>query len=240
MYVSVPSSSTTWTVALYPGSWASRRRKPSGLRADDHLRAGQRRDLVARHVDREVAVHDPAVLDRELEKVHRRRPDEAGDEHVGRTVEAVLRRGALLQDPVLEDGDAVGHRHRLDLVVGDVHRRDAETMLDLLDLGPRLHAELGIEVRQRLVHQEHRRVAHDRSSHRHTLTLPTRQVGRLAVEVLGEVQEPRRLLHAFLDLCLGRLLQFEMEPDVVADRHVRVQRIVLEDHRDVAISRHHR
>ena len=63
--------------------------------------------------------------------------------------------------PSLQHGDAVAHRHRLDLVVGDVHRGDAEPALEGGDLGAGLDAQLGVEVRQRLVHEEHLGMAHD-------------------------------------------------------------------------------
>ena len=89
-----------------------------------------------------------------LEQVHRRRADEPGDEQVtGRVVEH-LRRVDLLEPALLEHGDAVAHRHRLDLVVRDVDRGHAEVRLDPGDLGPHLDAQLRVEVRQRLVHEE--------------------------------------------------------------------------------------
>ena len=48
---------------------------------------------------------------------------------------------------------------------------------------------------------------------------------------------PRGLLDALVDLGLGRLAQLQAEGHVVVDRHVRVQGVALEDHRDVAILR---
>ena len=65
-----------------------------------------------------------------LDQVHRRRADEAGDEQVGRA----RRRGPAASStccstPLLHHRDPVAHRHRLDLVVGDVDRRDAEVAL---------------------------------------------------------------------------------------------------------------
>ena len=46
-----------------------------------------------------------------------------------------------------------------------------------------------------------------------------------------------RLLDPLLDVGLGDLAQLQPERDVVADRHVRIERVALEDHRDVAILR---
>ena len=90
-----------------------------------------------------------------------------------------------------------------------------EVALQAGDLGAHLHAQLGVEVRQRLVHEERRRLTHDRPTHRHPLALATRQLAGLAVEVLLELEDVRRLLHTPLDLVLGHPGQLQGEPDVV-------------------------
>jgi hypothetical protein len=55
--------------------------------------------------------------------------------------------------------------------------------------------------------------------------------------MLGEVEDLRRVLDALVDLALVDAVQLEREAHVVAHRHVRVERVVLEDHRDVTIAR---
>ena len=177
----------------------------------------------------------PLSVSDALVQVHRRRPDERGDEHVGRLVVEVLRRVDLLQVAVLEHGDPVAHRHRLDLVVGDVDRGDGEVALEAGDLGPHLDAQLGVEVGQRLVHQERRRLAHDRPAHRHPLALAAGELPGLAVEVRLELEDRRRLAHPAVDLGPRDPGQLEGEADVVEHRHVGVQRVVLEHHRDVPV-----
>jgi hypothetical protein len=121
--------------------------------------------------------------------------------------------------------------------VGDVDRGRPQPLLDPRDLGPHLHAQLGVEVRQRLVHQEHAGVAHDRAAHRHALTLTAREVRRLALQVWLQVEDPRCLPHLLIDLGLRRLGQLQREAHVLAHGHVRVQRVVLKHHRDVPILR---
>ena len=89
----------------------------------------------------------------------------------------------------------MGHRHRLDLVVRDVDRRHAEVVLELRDLGPHLDAELRVEVRERLVHQEDLRLADDRPAQRDALALAARELLGLRLEVGCQVEElrpPRR------------------------------------------------
>ena len=167
--------------------------------------------------------------------VHRRRTHEAGDEQVVRIDVDLPRRARLLEDAAVDDRDAVAHRHRFDLVVGDVERRDTELLLELGDLGAHLPAELGVEVRQRLVHEERRRLAHDRSAHRHPLALAPGQHPRLAVEELGEPEDVGRVPDTRVDLLLVHLPQSQPEGDVLVDGQVRVQRVALEHHRDVAL-----
>ncbi|HWJ32189.1 MAG TPA: hypothetical protein VNR59_07600 [Gaiellaceae bacterium] len=169
-----------------------------------------------------------------LDEVHRGRADEAGDEEVRRRVVEHLRLVDLLQVPVAQHADAVAERHRLALVVGHVDRRHAEVALDAGDLGPHLHAQLRVEVGERLVHQERLRLAHDRASHRDPLALPARQMPRPLLQHLGEPEDPRGALDAPADLLLRDAAHLQAEAHVVVDVHVRVERVVLEDHRHVA------
>ena len=179
------------------------------------------------------------LLERRLEQVHGRAADEGGHEDVERPVVEHLRVVDLLQLALLHHGDAVAHRQRLDLVVGHVERRDAQVVLQLRDLGARLDAQLGVEVRERLVHQERLRMAHDRAAHRDALALAARQVARLSLEQLLEVEDARGVLDARVDLGLRHLLDAQAERDVLVDGEVRVERVALEDHRDVAVARGH-
>ena len=80
--------------------------------------------------------------------------------------EDLARRADLDDAAVHEDGDAVGERHRLFLVVRDVDGGDAERALQLAQLEARLEAQLGVEVGERLVEQEQARLAHDRARQR--------------------------------------------------------------------------
>jgi hypothetical protein len=72
-------------------------------------------------------------------------------------------------------------------------------------MGTHVDPQLRVEVRQRLVHQERRRLAHDRASHCNPLTLATRK-GRWTT--LQQVLDPEHLGHLAdpaLDLALRRL-----------------------------------
>ena len=103
--------------------------------------------------------------------------------------------------------------------------------------GAHADAELRIEVRQRLVHEEGLRLADDRAPHRDTLALAAGERGRAPVEQLGEAQQLGHLLDPPTRVVLRRPADFQSVAEVLAHRHVRVQRVVLEDHRDVAMPR---
>ncbi|EMA35487.1 phenol hydroxylase [Halococcus hamelinensis 100A6] len=177
------------------------------------------------------------AIERDLEEVHRRAADEPRDERVRRAVKALQGCADLLELAVVEDREPVAHRHRLGLVVGDVDRRDAELALEALDLGAHLRAELRVEVRERLVHQEGVRVADGRPPDRHALFLPAGELAGVAVEHVPDVHGLGGVLDPAVDLVVrevGRHLQ--PEAHVPTDRHVRVERVVLEHHRDVALA----
>jgi hypothetical protein len=142
-----------------------------------------------------------------------------------------------LQDAGLHDGDAVAHRHGLDLVVGDVDRRGLEIVLELRDVRAHLDAQLRVEVRERLVHQEDLRLPHDRAPHRDTLPLAARQLLRLPVEELRQVEKLRSPRHPPVDLVLRLPPQPQAEGDVLVDGEMRVERIVLEHHRHIPFPR---
>ena len=93
-----------------------------------------------------------------------------------------LRRRADLLDPSLvEHGDAVAHRERLLLVVGDVDERDAEVALERLEEDLHLLAQLEVERAERFVEEEDRRPVDDRARQRDPLALAARELHRLAV-----------------------------------------------------------
>ena len=132
------------------------------------------------------------------------RADELGDEQVGRLVVELLRRVDLLQEPVAHHGDAVAERHRLDLVVRDVDRRHLEVALEPRDLGAHLHAQLRVEVRERLVHQERLRLAHDRAAHRDSLALAAGERARALRQHVRRARAPARRSPTRVAADLGR------------------------------------
>jgi hypothetical protein len=169
--------------------------------------------------------------------VHRRGADEAGHEDVGRVVVEVLGVADRLEDPGLHHRHPVAHGHGLGLVVGDVGGGGGgvEVVLDLGDLRAHLHPQLGVQVGQGLVHQEHLGLADDGPAHGHPLALAARELLGLAVQQRRQLQHVGHLPDPAVDLGLVHAPDAQPVGDVVGDGHVRVQGIGLEHHGDVAV-----
>ena len=146
------------------------------------------------------AVVSVRALDPAREEVHRRAADEAGDEQVGGPRVQLLRLGDLLELALAHDGHPLPERHRLDLVVGDVDRRHADLLVQEADLGAHLRAQLRVEVRQRLVHEERLGLADHRPPHGDPLALPSRELPRPPRQLLVELEDARHAPDTLVDL----------------------------------------
>src|SRR5918993_3549620 len=149
----------------------------------------------------------------------------------------LLRRVYLLYLTVLEDDDAVGHRHGLGLVVGDVDARRPDPVVQLGDLRPHLHPQFGVEVGERLVHKEGLRLADYGTPEGHPLPLAAGERLGLPVEETLDREYPCCLVHPARDLRLVHLAELEGETHVLPHVHVRVEGVVLEDHGYVPLAR---
>ncbi len=169
------------------------------------------------------------------DEVHGRRADESRDEHGSRLIVYFVRRTDLLDPAVAHHDHPVGERHRLDLIVGDVDRGRRHPLVQLLHLCSHLHTQLCVEIGQRFVEQEHLRIADDRASHRDPLALAARQLPRPAPEVILDVEDPGCILDTPADFVLRPFAIKQPERHVLVHRHMRIERVILENHRDVAV-----
>ena len=191
------------------------------------------------HVDRPLTDPEPHTVryerdDPHREDVHAGIADEACHEQVGRAGVQVRGRGHLLQAAGAQHRHARSERHGLDLVMGDIQGRGPEAPMQRRDLGSDLHSQLGIEVGERFVHEEHAGVAHHRAAHRDSLPLTTRQRAGHALQKILQCQEAGRLRDLGAHLGLGQLAHAQGELQIAPDAHVRIEGIVLEHHRHIA------
>mmetsp|Transcript_18173 Transcript_18173/g.28431 ORF Transcript_18173/g.28431 Transcript_18173/m.28431 type:complete len:202 (+) Transcript_18173:253-858(+) len=110
-----------------------------------------------------------------------------------------------------------------------------DTVAHLGQLGAHLAAQLGIEVRQGFIKQERARITDQGTAHGNALTLAARQFGGLARQKMADVQHVGHTLHFFVNLGLGCLGQAQGKGHVPRDVHMRVKRVILKHHRDVAL-----
>src|SRR5439155_1566013 len=159
----------------------------------------------------------------DTDEIHRRRADELRHEEVARPIVELLRLRDLLQQAVAHDRNAIAERHGLDLVVRDVDRGDIELALEPRDLGTHLDPQLRVEVGERLVHKERTGLTHDRSSHRHALTLAPGQRSRLLREHRVEPERLRGTVHPLAAAVLLHAAELQAKGHVVERAHVRVE-----------------
>ena len=122
--------------------------------------------------------------------------------------------------------------------MGDIDHGLAEPAVQLDQLRPHMGAQLGVEIGERLVEQEHLRLAHQRPAERHALLLAAGKLPRLAVEQRLELQELGRRLRpsaGALALSARRASSADRRCSR-ATRHMRIERIGLEHHGDVALA----
>ena len=109
--------------------------------------------------------------------------------------------------------------------------------MQLADLDAHLDAELGVEVRQRFVEQEHLGFADHGAAHGDALALAAGELGGAAVEKGGQPERLGDAADAGEALGLGDAGDLQRIAHVVGDAHVGIERVVLEHHGAAALAR---
>jgi SAM-dependent methyltransferase len=137
----------------------------------------------------------------------------------------------------LHHGNPLAHGHGFDLVMGNVQDGDAEVSLDFANIGSKLSACRGIEVRQRFITQEHVRLTHQSAAQGDPLALAAGERHRKPLQAIGQPETRHSGAHTPLDLGTRKTAQFEPESQIVINGKVRVQCRALEHHRHPPIFR---
>ncbi len=146
-------------------------------------------------------------------------------------------RADLLDAPAVEHHHLVGQGHGLDLIMGHVDHRGLQFLVQARKLQAHLNTQRGIEVGQRLIEEKHLGVAHDGAADGDALALAAGQLPRLAFEQRLQLQGARGRFDLAGNLLFVGTGQVQGEGHVLAHRHVRVERIGLEHHGQVALGR---
>ena len=118
-------------------------------------------------------------------------------------------------------------------------RGDAHLLMEAGDLGAHLHTQLGIQVGERLVHQEDARLPHDGAPQRDALLLAAGERGGPALELAGNAEQRGGMRDAARDLGAGKAADLQAERQVLVDAHMGEERVALEDHRHIPPLRGH-
>ena len=108
----------------------------------------------------------------------RHRPEEAHHEVVRGLLVQLTRRPRLLDPATRDHDDAVGHLHRLLLIVGDEDGRNVHLVVQAAQPLAELLAHLGVEGAERLVEEQHLGLDGEGARQRHALPLPTGELRR--------------------------------------------------------------
>ncbi len=144
----------------------------------------------------------------------------------------LARASRLLHLAVVHDRDPVRHGQRLFLVVRHVDERRPELVLDALQLELHVLAQLHVERAERLVEEQRGRPVDERARERDALLLAAGELPRPPSLQALESDDIEELEHPLAALAARHPLQLQPEGDVVVDRHVREERVLLEDHVD--------
>ena len=150
---------------------------------------------------------------------------EADDEGVRRAGDELGSGADLPQPPVDDDPDPVGERDGVAEVVGDDERRQRELPEQVLQLDAHRGPRVGVQRRQRLVEQQHGRIAGERPGERDALALAAGERRGLLARQPGDAEALEQLVDA----------GGAAERDVRAHAEVRKQRVLLKDEPDRAL-----
>src|SRR5262249_11872157 len=161
--------------------------------------------------------------------------DEVGDEFAARQAVDLVGCAGLFDQSIAHHDDAVGHRQCFLQVVGDVERGDAEAVLEVAKFDAHIGAQLRIEIRQRLVEQQHRGLEYEGARQRHTLLLATRKLGGAPGTKFAHLHHVEPPLYLFCDFRHASFANPQPVGDVVEHGHVGPDRVGLEHHRQAAL-----
>ena len=190
-----------------------------------------------------VKADEAATLHAAAQHVHRGQSDEASHKTIGWTLEHFARRPRLLDTAVVHDDDAVGHRHRFELVVRHIQCRAPDTTMEV---NQRLTHLMPQAARRdwKAVRPSERRLDDARSSVPAPHAVADRQIVATAAGSSLSVKSTSSAASATRLAIVGAV---EMPPvagrqrkrDVLAHRHMRIERVGLEHHGDIALRRPH-
>ncbi|CZU36553.1 Uncharacterised protein [Enterobacter ludwigii] len=119
--------------------------------------------------------------------------------------------------------------------MGDIHHGGFQLLVQTGKVQTHLHAQLGIQVRERFVEHKDPRITHDGAANGHTLALTAGKLLRFAIQKVGKLQRFGHHLDLMADLIFRHLIDLQAVAHVFGHRHMWVERIGLKHHRHAAV-----
>ncbi len=187
------------------------------------------------HREARIEQLDRAVLGMRRVEVDRGIAEQPGDVAAYRLGVEPGRLVDLDEAAIHQHGDPMAQRHGLLVVLGDVEHGGIEGLEHARQLEAHLVAQLGIDIAQGIVEQQHRGAGCQRAGERGALLLPVGERARQVAQHMLDLQQRRHLLDPPGHLGSAQAARAQRARDVVERAHVRIEREVLERHADVAI-----
>ena len=124
--------------------------------------------------------------------------------------------------------------------MGYIDHRRRKPLVKLTDLEPHSNPKRGIKIGQRLIKEKCRWLTHNRTANGNPLALAAGKLSGTAVKIIGKVQNRRRFLDPPRLLGPVQPRHAQGEGNVLANRHMRIERIGLEYHGKAALGRRYR
>ena len=173
-------------------------------------------DRYADTLSREHEIKMTVILgDLHIYEIHRRFPYESCHKKIDRIIVHLERGTKLLQLSILHDGNAIGQRHRLHLVVGDQDRRAFYFIVNTFDLDTQHLTHLTVKVGKGLVQQEHLRAAYQSPRNIDPLLLSPRKPGRLHLQQGINLHQGSYLQNTLMNFFRGKVLGPEIEGNIL-------------------------
>jgi hypothetical protein len=134
----------------------------------------------------------------------------------------------------VHDPDAISELECFLLIMGHEDRGNAELPLDLADRSSQFGADSGIEGAERFVEQQDLRIASECARQRHALLLASRELPRIASAQSGQSDQLEQLFATLLPIGFRPAPDPEREVEILPDRHLPEERVVLEYESDAA------
>ena len=136
---------------------------------------------------------------------------------------------------ILHNNDFCTKSHSFCLVVSYINHCLLLCVVKSSDFSTHCYAELGIKVRKRLVKQEYFWLTNDCTAYGNTLALTAGKSLRLSLKIFCKTKLFCCLTNLAVNLCLVNFTELKTKSHVIVNCHVRIKRIVLEYHSNIAV-----